>query len=135
MDEDSARRKRTRLLQRYLLNPPMKALVWLGLSPGHVLVETRGRRSGRLRRNVIGMLMADGRGWVVAEQGRHAGWVLNAEAHPQVRVRVGRRWRPAVVTVLPDDDAEARLDGFARPGHAEAVRRFGTQLTTVRFDF
>jgi deazaflavin-dependent oxidoreductase (nitroreductase family) len=122
-------------MQRYLLNPPMKLLVWAGLSPGHVLVETQGRRSGKRRRNVVGMMTAGDVGWVVAEQGRHAGWVRNVEAHPNVRVRVGRRWRPARAEIAADDDPEARLDAFGRRSHAAAVRRFGTELTTVRFDF
>jgi deazaflavin-dependent oxidoreductase (nitroreductase family) len=74
-------------------------------------------------------------GWVVAEQGRHAGWVRNVEAHPNVSVRIGRRWRRAHAEVVADDDPEARLDAFDRRSHAAAVRRFGTELTTVRFDF
>ena len=37
--------------------------------------------------------------------------------------------------IVADDDPQARLDGFGRPSHASAGRRFGTDLTTVRFDF
>jgi hypothetical protein len=59
-----------------------------------------------------------------------------------VRVRLARRWRDARAEVLPDDDPEARLASFGRAGlatfgragHAAAVRRFGTDLVTVRFD-
>ncbi|MEY2422534.1 MAG: hypothetical protein QOI95_2601 [Acidimicrobiaceae bacterium] len=122
-------------MQRYLLNPPMKALTWAGFSRGQVLVETQGRRSGKRRRNVVGMKTAGDIGWVVAEQGRHAGWVRNIEAHPSVRVRIGRRWCPARAEIVADDDPYARLDAFERRSHAAAVRRFGTELTTVRFDF
>jgi deazaflavin-dependent oxidoreductase (nitroreductase family) len=129
------KRRRVRWMQRYLLNPPMKLLAWAGLSPGHVLLETQGRRSAKRRRNVVGMTTAGDVGWVVAEQGRHAGWVRNVEAHANVRVRIGRRWRPARAEVAADDDPEARLDAFERRSHAAAVRRFGTELTTVRFDF
>ena len=129
------RRRRVRWLQRYLLNPPMKALTWVGLSPGHVLVETQGRRTGKRRRNVVGMKIADDTGWVVAEQGRHAGWVRNIEAHPNVVVRVDRRWRSADARIVDDDDPQVRLDAFERRSHAAAVRRFGTELTTVRFNF
>ena len=129
------RRRRVRWLQRYLLNPPMKALTWVGLSPGHVLLETQGRRTGKRRRNVVGMKIADDIGWVVAEQGHHAGWVRNIEAHPNVVVRVGRRWRPADAKIVDDDDPQVRLDTFERRSHAAAVRRFGTDLTTVRFHF
>ena len=137
-DNDGNRTRRwVRLLQRYVLNPPMKLAVWAGLIPGLVLVETRGRRSGKRRRNVVGMLLDDGggTGWVVAEQGRHAGYVSNIEADPQVRVRISRRWRDARAEVLPDDDPEARLATFGRRSHEASVRRFGTDLTTVRFDF
>ncbi len=136
MDDQAARRRRRiRLLQRYLLNPPVKLLAWAGLLPRHVLIETRGRRSGKQRRNVVGMHLEGSTGWVVAEQGRHAGYVRNLSADPTVRVRLRRRWRPAQARVLDDDDVEARLDAFRSRSHAAAVRRFGTELTTVRVDF
>jgi deazaflavin-dependent oxidoreductase (nitroreductase family) len=134
VSDDQQRRARTRLLQRYLLNPPVKAATWLGLAPGYVLVETTGRRSGKRRRNVVGMHVEGDTGWVVAEQGRHAGYVANLMANPEVRVRHRGRWRPARAEVLEADDPQARLDGFGRRSHAAAVRRFGTDLTTVRFD-
>lgn len=129
------KRKRVRILQRYFLNPPMKVLAWTGLLPGHALVETKGRRSGRRRRTVVGMEVAGSTGWVVAEHGLHAGYVRNLEAHPDVRVRVRASWRPAHASVIADDDPQARLETFGRRSHAAAVRRFGTALTTVRFDF
>jgi deazaflavin-dependent oxidoreductase (nitroreductase family) len=116
-----------------VLNPPVKLAVRGGLVPGYVLVETRGRRSGKRRVNVVGMHVEGSTGWVVAEQGHHAGYVRNLEADPDVRVCVGRRWRPARAEVVPDDDAQARLAAFSR-SHAASVRRFGTQLLTVRFD-
>jgi deazaflavin-dependent oxidoreductase (nitroreductase family) len=133
-DPSAAKRRRVRAVQRYLLNPPMKLAVRWGLVRGCVLVETVGRRSGRRRRTAVGMHVDGTTGWVVAEQGRWAGWVRNVEADPQVRVCLRRRWRPARARVVPDDDPEARLDAFRRPGHAAAVRRFGTELLTVRFD-
>ena len=129
------KRQRVRVLQRYLLNPPVKALAWACLLPGHVLLETTGKRTGKRRRTVVGMQIDGPTGWVVAEHGRRAGYVVNLEADPQVRVRVGRRWRPARAVVVAGDDAEARLDGFGRRAHASAVRRFGTELTTIRCDF
>lgn len=81
------------------------------------------------------MKITDGVGWVIAEQGRHAGWVANTEANPNVSVRIKRRWRPAHAEIVTDDDPQARLDTFDRRGHAAAVRRFGTDLASVRFDF
>jgi deazaflavin-dependent oxidoreductase (nitroreductase family) len=133
-EHEQRKRQRVRLVQRYLLNPPVKLAVWAGLVPGYVLVETRGRRTGRRRRTVVGMKLDDNTGWVVAEQGRHAGYVRNLDADPQVRVRLGRRWRRARAHVVADDDPQARLPSFGRSSHAANVRRFGTSLTTVRFD-
>lgn len=135
VDPSDRKQKWIRITQRYLLNPPVKAAVWAGLVPGLVLVETTGRRTSARRRNVVGMHFAGAVGWVVAEQGRHAGYVRNIQAEPQVRVRVGRRWRVARATIAADDDAQARLDSFGRKAHAAAVRRFGTDLTSLRFDF
>jgi deazaflavin-dependent oxidoreductase (nitroreductase family) len=134
-DPGTARRRRVRVLQRYLVNPPAKLLVWAGLVPGHVLIETRGRRTGKRRVNVVGMHADGAVGWIVAEQGRHAGYVRNLVAHPEVRVRAGWRWRTAKAEVVDHDDAELRLDTFGRRSHAAAVRRFGTDLTSVRLDF
>lgn len=134
-DQSARRRKRVRLVQRYLLNPPMKLMTWLGLVPGHAILETRGRRSGRRRRTVVGIHVDGDTGWVVAEQGRHAGYVRNLEADSAVRVRRGYRWRPARAQVIDGDDPEARLKTFGRRSHAAAVRRFGTDLTTIRVDF
>lgn len=128
------KRRWVRLVQRYLLNPPMKSLAWIGLSRGRVIVETRGRLSGKRRRTVVGMQFDGRTGWVVAEQGRHAGYVQNLAASPDVRVRIARSWRPAQAHVVPDDDPRARLGMFGR-SHASAVRRFGTDLLSVRFDF
>jgi deazaflavin-dependent oxidoreductase (nitroreductase family) len=131
--EDAARRHRIRLLQKYVLNPPVKLAVWTGLVPGYVLVETVGRKSGKRRRNVVGMHVDGDTGWVVAEQGRHAGYVANLTATPGVRVRIRGRWRHARAQVVMEDDADARLAAFSK-SHATTVRRMGTDLTTIRFD-
>lgn len=134
---DGLRRKRRRVrwLQRYVLNPPVKVVVWAGLASGYGLLETTGRRTGKRRRNVVGMHVEGDTGWVIAEQGRHAGYVQNLHADPQVRVRIGRRWRPARAYLVADDDVQARLDAFGRRAHAASIRRFGTDLATVRVDF
>lgn len=132
--DDAAARRRTRLLQRYLLNPPMKAAAFVGLSPRHCLVETTGRKSGQTRRTVVGYTRSGSTVWVVAEQGRHAGYVRNLEANPQVRLRLGGRWRPAIATLVDGDDPMERLATFGDERHAALVRRFGTSLLSIRFD-
>jgi deazaflavin-dependent oxidoreductase (nitroreductase family) len=131
---DAGRRRRIVRVQRYLLNPPVKALAWLGVLPGHGLIETHGRRTGKRRRTVVGIHVDGDTAWIVAEQGRHAGYVRNLQADPNVRVRLRGRWRDGHAEVVADDDPQDRLDSFGRRGHASAVRRFGTELTTVRVD-
>jgi deazaflavin-dependent oxidoreductase (nitroreductase family) len=135
--DDSSERKRrvVRFVQRYLLNPPTIFAVRTGFVPGYVLVETVGRRTGKRRRTVVGMHLERSTGWVVVEHGSHAGYVRNLTANPTVRVCLRGSWRTAHAEVVPEDDAEARLAGFSRPIHAATVRRFGTELLTVRFDF
>ncbi len=134
-DTGSERKRRTvRFVQRYLLNPPAKLAVRAGLVPGYVLVETTGRRTGKRRRNVVGMHLEGSTGWVVAEHGRHAGYVRNISANPTVRVCIRGRWHDAHAELVPGDDPQARLDTFGRSVHASNVRRFGTDLLSVRFD-
>ena len=127
------RRKRVVLLQRYVLNPPMKAAVWVGLVRGHMIVETTGRISGKRRRTVVGCRRDGDAIWVVAEQGRRAGYVRNLEAHPAVRLRLDRRWRPATARIDDADDPVARLAHFP-DAHARIVQRAGTALLSIRFE-
>jgi deazaflavin-dependent oxidoreductase (nitroreductase family) len=127
-------RRRTRLIQRYLLNPPTKLITWAGLSPRHLVLETVGRKSGKTRRTVVGYTRDGDTLWVVAEQGRHAGYVRNLEARPQVRARVARRWTDAVASIVDDDDPVARLASFGDDRHAALVQKFGTSLLSIRLD-
>jgi deazaflavin-dependent oxidoreductase (nitroreductase family) len=130
------KRKAVRLFQKYVLNPPAKAALMLGLVPTHAIIETVGRTTGKPRRNPVGNgLAADGRTfWIVAEHGRQAGYVKNIAANPHVRVHVGRHWRSGTAELLPDDDAHARLHTIGRPVNGAMVRIAGTQLLTVRVD-
>ena len=127
------KRRRIVRLQRYVLNPPMKVAVWLGLIPGHMIVETAGRVTGKRRRTVVGCCRDGLSLWAVAEQGRHAGYVRNLEANPDVRVRLNGRWRPATAHVVDSDDPVARLAQFPA-SHSRVVQRVGTALLTIRFD-
>jgi len=134
MNDSARRRRRVIRLQKYVVNPPMKLAVHLGLVPGHALLETTGRKTGKRRRTVVGVHEDGDVLWVVAEQGRHAGYVRNLEANPAVRIRLGRRWRAATAYILDDDDPVARLATFGREGHAKAVTSMGTSLLTLRFE-
>ena len=124
-----------RAVQKYLVNPPMRVALKLGvLPPTHALLETTGRRSGQPRQNPVGNGLADdGRiFWIVAEHGRDAGYVRNIEAHPYVRVRIGRTWHTGHAELCPDDDPRARLRAIGRPVNGLMVRTMGTDLLTVK---
>ncbi len=131
------KRRLVRLVQKFVVNPPMRLALALGvLPPTHALLETVGRTTGRLRRNPVGNGLAhDGRTfWIVAEHGARAGYVRNIEANPEVRLRIGRQWRTGRARVCPDDDPHARLRSIGRPINGFMVRAMGTDLLTVRVD-
>jgi deazaflavin-dependent oxidoreductase (nitroreductase family) len=118
-----------------LLNPVVRIAVRLGLPlPIVVILETRGRRSGRLRQIPVGKTLDGDTLWIVAEHGRKASYVRNIEAEPRVRVRVGRKWRRGVATVLYDDDWRDRQRQLPNKLNSALVRAVGTEHVTVRVD-
>ena len=131
-------------LQKYVANPPLKALLRIGvMPPSVVLLETVGRRSGMPRRTPVGDGVVGDTLWIVAEHGRRAGYVRNMEANPRVRVRVRERlrprWRTGTAHLMPADDPLARQRWIIqrRPTYrinAPAVRAMGTELLTIRVD-
>ena len=131
-------------LQKYFLNPPIKALLALGVAPpGYALLETIGRKSGKPRRTPVGNGRVGNEFWIVAEHGTKAGYIRNIESNPQVRVKLRdglrSRWYSGKAQVLPKDDARERQRWLVAtlPGassNAAAVRLFGTQLLTVRIE-
>jgi deazaflavin-dependent oxidoreductase (nitroreductase family) len=134
-----------RFVERYLLNPQMRLGLALGLAPhAFALLETTGRRSGRPRRTPVGNGLIGDTFWLVSEHGRGAGYLRNIEANPRVRVKIGRRWRAGSAHVLPDDDADARLElvasALGRMRRLDAVifrsfvRWLGTEPVTLRID-
>jgi deazaflavin-dependent oxidoreductase (nitroreductase family) len=122
-------------LQVRVLNPPVKALAARGLAPTVALLETTGRKSGEPRRTPVskGLDRATDTFWIVAEHGRRAAYVRNIEADPHVRLRIGRRWRTGIATVLAGDDPRARQHHMTRL-NAATVRAMGTELLTIRVD-
>jgi deazaflavin-dependent oxidoreductase (nitroreductase family) len=112
-------------IQKYLLNPPIKLALAMGLPlPGYELLETIGRKTGKPRRTPVGDGRIGNQFWFVAEHGMRAGYARNIEREPRVRLklRYGLRYRHAgTAHLLSNDDPRA-------------VRVFGTQLLTVRVD-
>lgn len=133
-----------RPLQKYILAPPMKLLLALGLAPpGNALLETIGRKSGKPRRTPVGDGHIGNQFWIVAEHGMQADYVRNIARNARVRVKFRRglmmRWHSGTALLLPDDDPRARQRWLReqRPGTAmnsSIVRLLGTNLLTVRID-
>ena len=115
-----------------IVNPITRPLA--GFAPWWVLVETRGRRTGKMRRTPLAVGPRDGHSvLVIAVHGRESAWVLNAEANPDVRVRYLGRWHRAQAEVLPWDPAVARTFNFyARSGPAVTSR--GPLLVRFRYE-
>jgi deazaflavin-dependent oxidoreductase (nitroreductase family) len=132
-------------LQKYLLNPPIKLLFAIGMSPpGYALLETMGRKTGKPRRTPVGDGRVGGQFWLIAEHGRKAGYVRNMESNPRVRLKLREglrvRWHTGTAHVLVDDDPRQRQRWLSRQvrgsgRNAAAVRIFGTELLTVRIEF
>ncbi len=121
------RQRIVNLVQRHIANPMMRAV------PIQTLLETTGRKSGQPRRTPIGGRLAGNEFWLVSEFGDRSQYVRNIEANPRVRVRVRGHWHSGTATLLPDDDARARLAELPRMNSA-AVRAMGDNLLTIRID-
>ncbi len=129
------KRRASTFVSAKLLNPVVRAAARAGLPlPMVVILEIRGRRSGKLRRIPVGRALEGDTLWIVAEHGRRASYVRNIEAEPRVRVRVGRRWRSGTAHVLPDDDWRERQRQIPNKLNAAMVRAMGTEHVTVRVD-
>ena len=131
-------------LQKYVLNPPIKLLFAMGVAPpGYALLETIGRKTGKVRRTPVGNGWVGYQFWLVAEHGMKAGYVRNIAANPRVRLKlrhgIRARWHTGKAQLLPDDDARERQRWLAgrllsSAVNSAAVRVFGTDLLPVRID-
>jgi deazaflavin-dependent oxidoreductase (nitroreductase family) len=131
-------------MQRYVLNPPIRLLLRIGVMPlGYALLETRGRVTGRPRATPVGNGWTGTEFWIIAEHGHRAGYVRNIRRDPRVRIKLRRGWRYQWLTgtahLLPDDDPYARQRRLSRwhplrALNAAVVRVMGTELLTIRVD-
>jgi deazaflavin-dependent oxidoreductase (nitroreductase family) len=114
-EPDRRRRARHQLFWR-IVNPPTRPLA--GLAPWWVLLETRGRTTGQPRRTPLARgPVEDNAVWVASVHGRHASWVRNLEAAPEVRIKLSGRWYNGHATVHDYDEAAARrFNLYARSG-------------------
>ena len=144
MVSSTVKRQFVGFIQRWLLNPPVRALLAVGVLPlGWALIETKGRRTGKRRRTPVGNGLVGQTFWIVAEHGHDAGYVRNLQHDARVRVKARRGlravWISGTATVMADDDPYDRQRTLARwhplrALNAAIVRVMGTTLVTVRID-
>lgn len=70
---------------RTIENTVMTALAWLRLVPNTYVLTTRGRRTGKVRRNPVTVVRIGERKWLVAPYGT-VSWVHNALATGRIRL-------------------------------------------------
>jgi deazaflavin-dependent oxidoreductase (nitroreductase family) len=112
-----------RLLRTF--NPVTRRLISAGLPTGapNVLLEMRGRKSGRIRTVPVGMLELDGRSFVQASYGE-IGWVANLRADGKATViHPGGRRIPVQAVELSPEDGGAVLERALRPFPRSRVMR------------
>lgn len=126
VDIKATKRRVVHTVQRRLVNP-------VGRKLPVTMLETIGRKSGQPRHTAVGGRVVDNQFWMVSEHGGHSHYVLNIEANPHVRVRIGGRWRTGTAHLLPDDDAVARLSQLPSMNSA-VVKLVGSDLLTIRVD-
>lgn len=117
MAEPSPSFERLTTLDR-LLNAGIRALVGLGIGPGHMRVlEVRGRKTGEVQATPIDVLVVQDRLYLVAPRGRTQ-WVRNAEASGDVTLRRGARADRYQLRTLSDAEKpeilKSYLDRFCR---------------------
>jgi deazaflavin-dependent oxidoreductase (nitroreductase family) len=129
--DDSQRRRRSRHRAFWgIVNPLNRRLA--GYAPWWVLLEARGRRSGTPRTFPLARGPVDGDVlWLISVHGRHADWVRNVEAAPEVRVELSGRWHTGSASVHDYDPAIARrFNAYARSG----PRTLGIDPVLVRVE-
>jgi deazaflavin-dependent oxidoreductase (nitroreductase family) len=130
-----AKRRVMRPLTNRVVNPLVRSLVGRGLlGTGWALLETRGRHSGLPRVVPVGNGLRGDTFWLIAEHGYRAHYVLNIQADPTVRIKVGGRWRSGVAHVLPDADPYALMRALRRPLNDAMLLAVGTEQLVIRID-
>jgi len=99
----------------------MTALVAAGVVPHSYVLTTRGRRTGRTRRNPVIVVELDGRRWLVAPYGV-VSWVHNARASGRVSVTRRRQTRSYTIREVPPEQAGPVLKRYI--AIASATRKY-----------
>ena len=126
---DRRRRWLTMIVWR-VFNPVARALA--GLAPWWVVLETRGRRSGKLRRVPVAAGPSEGFAtWLISVHGTHSSFARNICADPRVRLKLRGRWLEGTARVLPlDEKVLRRFNRYARGG----PRTIGIEPKLIRVE-
>ncbi len=98
---------------RHVENAFTSVLARAGLIPHTYLLTTRGRKTGRPRRNPVILVVLNGQRWLVAPYGP-VSWVHNARAAGKVELTRGRTTRVYEVRELPAQQAGYVLKHYVR---------------------
>jgi deazaflavin-dependent oxidoreductase (nitroreductase family) len=138
------KRRLSRAVEKRVVNPLVRGMLGAGrLGSTYALLETTGRRTGRVRRTPVANGLRGETFWLLAAHGRNAHYVHNINANPRVRVGVveghALHWRTGTARPVPDDEARARQRDIARGrlGYtldALLLRALATDLLTIRID-
>jgi deazaflavin-dependent oxidoreductase (nitroreductase family) len=107
---------------------------WHGVNT--LLLTTRGRKSGKLRRTAL-IYGEDGKRYiVVASMGgapRHPEWYLNLDADPEVRIQVGKEQFDAVATTATGAERSRYWSQIAEiwPDYNKYQKRTTRQIPVV----
>ena len=95
-----------------LFNTIFGWLVGLGFGLGHnYLLQVSGRRTGRIYRTPVNVLVLDGRRWLVAPRGRTQ-WVRNVEVSGTAVLKRGRSFERVRLRALADADKPPILSAY-----------------------
>ena len=98
-----------------LFNHVIRTLLRLGIPMGYVgLLTVKGRKTGKTRRNPVGLFTYDGRQYLFSTFG-DVNWVRNIRAARQATIR--KRWhtRKVIPVELSSSEAAAILKGAVAP--------------------
>ena len=74
------------------------------------VLTTTGRRTGKTRRRCVRAIRSGDRVYLVAIGGRHSGWLKNALANPEVRLRIRGGTFVGVIRELRDEAERAEAE-------------------------
>jgi len=99
----------------------------MGADKTTMLLTTRGRKSGQIRRFPIGYFRVGGEVYVISAWAKGANWYKNLQAHPEeVSLQIGWRSFPARAEVLTDPgEIKLVIERLIAESPASARRLFG----------